>query len=344
MYELIEEGKARIKLKTSDKVSKSMDVFYNPVMKFNRDVSVLLLKSIPDKELHIADPLAGTGIRSIRFLLELSRKKLKSISINDYSHKSENAIKRNLELNKVSSKRVIIKNEDANLFMLNSKGFDYIDIDPFGTPNPYLDAAVKRISRRGILAITATDTSALSGTYPDACMRKYWSRPMRNELMHEIGLRILIRKVQLIGAQYEKALFPIFSYSKDHYIRIFLRCKKGKKKTDDVLRQHNYYLDSGPMWLGSLWDSKLAEDMARKDTMKEKFLETIRDEAKIKTVGFYDLHTIVKEHKLKGIPRKLGMIENLRSSGYKASETHFSGTGIRSNIELKELLSILRRG
>ncbi|MCU0373510.1 MAG: ATP-binding protein, partial [Ignavibacteria bacterium] len=42
-------------------------------------------------------------------------------------------------------------------------GFDYIDIDPFGSPCPFLDAAIKRLSRGGILAVTATDTSALAG-------------------------------------------------------------------------------------------------------------------------------------------------------------------------------------
>ena len=87
-----------------------------------------------------------------------------------------------------------------------------------------LDSAIKRISRNGILAVTNTDTAALTGTYPKACIRKYWSMPKRDYMMHETGLRILIRKVQLVGMQYEKALYPIFSYFKDHYFRIFFQC------------------------------------------------------------------------------------------------------------------------
>ena len=73
---------------------------------------------------------------------------------------------------------------------MNSTGFDYIDVDPFGSPNPFLDAAIKRIARDGILAVTATDTAPLCGTYTNACRRKYWAVPLRNELMHEIGIRI----------------------------------------------------------------------------------------------------------------------------------------------------------
>ena len=58
--------------------------------------------------------------------------------------------------------------------------------------------------------------------------------------MHETGIRILIRKIQLIGAQYNKALTPIFSYSKEHYFRVFLKCEKGKEaaskdKDDNVV-------------------------------------------------------------------------------------------------------------
>jgi len=132
--------------------------------------------------------------------------------------------------NFVGNKKIIIKNQDANLFLLNSTGFDYIDIDPFGTPNPFLDSAVKRISRDGILAVTSTDTAALTGTYPKATLRKYWAYSKKDEMMHETGLRILIRKIQLIAAQYDKALVPIFSYFKDHYYRIFFNSVKGKKR------------------------------------------------------------------------------------------------------------------
>lgn len=354
MHKIIEECSIKLRVPKAEKISKAMGVFYNPAMSINRDISVLLLNSINKDMLQIADPLAATGVRSIRFLKEMDKNKIKNICINDYDKDSIELIKQNLALNKVqykNNKKISIKNEDANLFLLNSAGFDYIDIDPFGTPNPFLDAACKRISRGGVLAVTATDTSALCGTFPNACIRKYWALPKKDAIMHETGLRILIRKAQLVAAQYDKALIPIFSYSKEHYMRIFLRAEKGKSKVDDVLSLHRYFNDAGPMWTGALWDKNLVNKIcinARRDKIfnknKEliKFLKIIKDESEINSVGFYDLHDICEKNKIKNMQKKDAIIEKIKKSGYKASETHFSGHGIRSGIPFKELIKILR--
>jgi tRNA (guanine26-N2/guanine27-N2)-dimethyltransferase len=385
MYEIIREGNAIIRIKKADKISKEMDVFYNPVMKLNRDISVLLLNSIDAKNTQIALPLAGSGIRGIRFLKELKKNKIKSISFNDYSIKAVNSIKNSLKLNNIKNKKIIIYNNDANLFLLNSSGFDYIDIDPFGTSNFYLDSAIKRISRNGILAVTNTDTAALTGTYPKACVRKYWSTPKRDYMMHETGLRILIRKIQLVGMQYEKALFPIFSYFKDHYFRIFFECVKGKKLCDEIALEHGMFNDVGPLWMGNLWEGKLVNRMYSsllKNSIGNKslkinsikneksiiiennnlmnkinkgiinnnqnynellrFLKIIKEEPKINAVGFYDVHDIAKKNKLKTIIRKEELIKKIKKCGYKAADTHFLGTGIRTNIDYKGFLELLK--
>lgn len=374
MYETIKEGKVTIKIKKVDKVSREMEVFYNPVMKLNRDISILLLNSIRNKGMHVALPLAGSGIRGIRFLKELSKGKIKSISFNDYDEKATKAIKDNLRLNNVKKFSIIkniateknkrrlklekirIYNDDASLFLLNSKGFDYIDVDPFGSSNVFLDAAVKRISREGILAVTNTDTAALTGTYPKVCYRKYWSKAKLDYLMHETGLRILTRKVQLIGMQYEKALIPMFSYFKDHYFRIFFRCNKGKKECDKISKEHGMFNDAGPMWLGKLWDKKLVNKifsqlnnaMKNKKPLNKKdiksikikinenynelfkFLKVIKEESKINSVGFIDTH------KMKKISKKEDLIKGLKKKGHKASSTHFLGTGIRTDKNLSK--------
>lgn len=344
MNKLIKEGKALVKAPIVKTVSKEMDVFYNPIMKFNRDLSILLLNSLDKNKLNITDPLAGSGIRSIRFLLELKKSKVKTISINDYSIDAFKSIKDNFRLNKIKiNKDITIKNGDANLFLLNSTGFDYIDVDPFGSPNFLLNSAIVRLSREGILAVTATDTSALAGTYPKACLRKYWAIPLRNELMHEIGLRILIRKIQLVGAQYNKALIPIFSYFKDHYMRVFLKCEKSKEETNNILRQHAMFENAGPIWKGQLWDKKLVNKMVKNNKIEEnkKFLSIIKEESKINTIGFYELHKIAKKYKV-DIPRKEELIKKLRKEGYKACETHFCGVGVRSDIGMEELLGIIQ--
>ena len=370
---IISEGKARFYASVADdgKISKELDVFYNPIMKFNRDVSVLLMNSIGRQNIQIADILAGSGVRSLRLLLELDSGIIKNITVNDYSPDFPELFKKNLELNDIATTgEIIIKNADANKLLLESSGFDYIDVDPFGSPNDFLELSIVRLSRDGILAVTATDTAPLSGTYPDACQRKYWARPMRNYLMHEVGLRILIRKVQLLGANHDKALVPIYSYFKDHYNRIFFKCIKSKKEVDNVLEQHKYFLYcnkcmisrtsefnnehcikcsnpmeySGPMWIGDLCDTTLTEKILNlnKDESNTNFLNTISEESKIKFIGFHDIHVLCKNFKLT-IPNFDSLIEQIKQKGYFVSRTHFDALGIKTNIPIDELKMIIEK-
>lgn len=357
MYETIREGSIKLKIPKAEKISKEMGVFYNPAMSLNRDISVLLLNSVNKNNLQIADPLAATGVRSIRFLKELNKNKIKNISINDHNKDAVDLIKQNMALNKIPYKnnsKITIQNQDANLFLLNSNGFDYVDIDPFGNPNYFLDSASKRLSRDGILAVTATDTSALCGTFPKACLRKYWAMPKRDAIMHETGLRILIRKIQLIAAQYDKALVPIFSYSKEHYMRVFLKNEKGKNKVDGILNLHGCFNEAGPMWLGDLWDKKLANsiylnmmlnnvfNVLNKNKELANFLSIVKEESKINCVGFYDLHDISEKIKIKYLQKKEVIINKIKQSGYKSSNTHFKGEGVRSDIPYSKFVSLLK--
>ena len=335
----IQEGKAMVFVDTPKIITKKLPVFYNTVMKLNRDLSILLLDAFPKDKFNIGLPLAGSGIRGIRFLKELPKKKINSIAFNDYKNDFLGVMKKNLTANKLSKdKRIFLYNQDANEFFIQSKGFDYIDIDPFGTPNPFLDSAMKRLARKSILAVTATDTSALCGTHPKAGIRKYWAKPLHNELMHEVGLRILIRKIQLVAAQYDRALTPILAFSINHYFRVFFSCIKGKEATDKVLKQHGFFKESGPMWLGSLGDKKLAAAMLLKTEDKKAFklLEILKEELDVDTVGFYDTHRLGKK-----IPVRNKLIEKIRKKGYKVSVTHFNPMGVKSNIPEKELMKLI---
>src|SRR3989344_5511183 len=235
---MIHEGSAQLNVGTG-KISKKLEVFYNPAMKFNRDVTLLLLHSIDRKKLNIGLPLEASGVRVIRMMKELPAAIIKHISCNDNSQEAFEKMQEHITLNKVKGK-ITVTQKDADLFFEESNGFDYIDIDPFGSPNSFLNAAIKRLSRNGILAVTATDTSALTGTYERATLRKYWARPLRNELMHEVSVRILIRCVQLLGTIHDKALTPLYSYARDHYVRVFFRCEKGRKKVDEIIHQHQH--------------------------------------------------------------------------------------------------------
>ncbi len=346
-------------------VHAGMEVFYNPVMASNRNISILLLNSVENIQMNICDPLAGSGIRSLRFLKELKKSKIKQLYANDMKENFKEVFNLGLKLNKLKldKNKLSLFSKDANLFLQEHIGFDYIDIDPFGSPNPFLALAVARISRRGIIAFTATDTAALTGTYPKVTRRKYWAEPLRNYLMHEIGLRILIRKVQLQGVQFDKALVPILSYSKDHYFRAYFRNEKGKEKCDELLKQHQYFLYcnnclsfktsvynkekcscgtefvfAGPLWIGKLSDEKLLEKMVENNPFPEeqKFLELLLGEAKVNQVGFYDLHEIAR--KLKMDPPKM----ELALKKLKGVRTHFLMTGVKSERTITEITKLVK--
>lgn len=340
-----------------------MEVFYNPVMASNRNLSVLLLNCLPNKEMNIADPLAGSGIRSLRFLKELKKGKIKTLFVNDAKDNFPNIFASNLKLNKISKSKnnqnIVVGQEDASLFLLHHPGFDYIDIDPFGSPNPFLAAAVARISRGGILAITATDTAALTGTYPKVTLRKYWATALKNYMMHETGIRILIRKVQLQGIQFDKALVPILAYSREHYFRIYFINQKGKEKCDKIIKQHQYLLFcsdclsyqkstfnkntcecghdftfAGPLWTGDIFDKKLITLMVKNNPFPEeqKFLELLQQEADV--VGFYDLHVLAKKNH-KEPPKMETALRVL-----KGTRTHFCLTGVKTEKSISGTKSL----
>ncbi|HIH39433.1 TPA: hypothetical protein HA219_01795 [Candidatus Woesearchaeota archaeon] len=351
----IQEGKAVIEVDENPKVSKKLQVFYNPVMKLNRDMTVLLLNSAENKQMQIADIMAGTGVRSIRLINELKKNKIKKICTNDIN--SIKKIKRNFKLSnlKLNKSKVEFHSEDANLFLLKSNGFDYIDIDPFGTPNDFLDSSVKRLSRNGILGVTATDTSVLAGTYPKTCRRIYWSSSFRNGFMHESSLRILIRKVQLIGAQFEKALIPVFSYAKEHYARVFFRCIKNRTLCEELIKQHKYVLFNpktlayevsnhnfrdnwiaiGPLFVGSLSNNALIKKMINLTNDKEakKLLTLIHNELDI--VGSYDLHMLSKKLKVP-VPNFESIIRKA-----KATRVHYNPNAIKTKLGIEELKKLI---
>lgn len=369
MKGIITEGKAKIRIQGGGKITRKMPVFYNPAMKLNRDISVLLLESLQCNRLKIADPLAASGIRAVRFLKELEKSKVDKAYVNDGSVTAAANIRENLKLNTVSGRKAVVSNEEANIFLLKNKPFDYIDIDPFGTPVVFLDSAVKSLSRNGILAVTATDTAALSGTAPRACLRKYWAIPLKNQLMHEIGLRILARRVQLAAATHEKALVPIYSYSMLHYMRIFFRCSYKISDVDAALGNHrriSYCSNclstkisaeefcrkckskktaiAGPMWAGKLWDAKLAALIYKnnKDRSNAAFLRTISDESKIGAFGFYDTHVFSSRLGIH-VPKLESVISALNKQGFMASRTHFNGNGVRTNASVSEFEKVIKK-
>ena len=343
---MIKEGKAIISVKMQKIPTRKMEVFYNPVMKLNRDLSIALLIALRKRKMVVADPLAGSGIRAIRFLKELPKGTVKKIYVNDRSVVAVAAIKKNFRLNKI--KNIAIDQNDANEFLKKRK-FDYIDIDPFGYPGPFIDSAFNSINTAGILAVTATDTAALCGSARKACLRKYTAINFRNPMMHEIGLRILIGWVARNAEEYGKKIEPILSYSKDHYMRTFVKVKKGGKHElgmvwlcDNCLsfgenkkcRCKTKMLVVGPLWSGKIGNPKIVKKINKINSSK--FMDLLQKDTESNLVGHYDVHEFASRYKLPNLPN---LDEIAKKS--KGIRTHFNPLGIKTAKNPKELLKII---
>lgn len=347
---------------------KNDQAFYNPEAKLSRDIGIALIFALGKNNLRAADVLSGTGARTLRLIKETPKGTFKKIFTNDINPKSTRIIKQNAKENKISQK-IKISNNEATLFLMGLNMMDYIDIDPFGSPVPFVDTAMRRLAKGGVLAIAATDTAALTGASFQACVRKYNARPLHGEMMHEIGMRILVKKVQEIAGQHEKALTPIYCHSSNHYMRAYFKCENGAEKTKNTLSQHGFVhycyrcLDrhtskynepkkccgapmtvAGPLWLGNLWDEQLAKKMERLNISPEahKLTKNIAQESKIQSLGTFSLPHLSSVLG-KNAPKQEKVFETLQRQGYKAALSHFGKELIRTNAPLETMKKLFKK-
>lgn len=374
----VEEGLTKIQFPEFDKISSDAPVFYNPHMELNRDISILALQTFQkqeDRNINICDLFGGSGIRGVRYKNEIDG--VGHVFINDISETANEYERHNVELNNLED--IEIFQHDASMFLRMHRGeFDVIDIDPFGTPSPFLDSAGYCSRRNSLLCVTATDTSALCGTYKEPCIRKYNAKPYKSEYCHETGIRILAGFVALTLAKYSKSIEVKLSHSTEHYMRLYIEVKKGSKKSDECLKNIGYIshckhclyreenkglatstpnicpecgeklIQAGPLWLGEIQNEEfiskmIVESENKKLNTKEdvlKLLESCRIEAE-SPATFYDVHKICKILKISA-PKLDLVFGNLEKEGFEAVKTHFNPLGIKTNTPLKKIKEIIK--
>lgn len=268
--DFFKEGKVRFF--AEDKQLKKAEVFFNPKRKFDRDLNVLLVSSLMHENSAGLELFSGSGIRGLRLCIETG--KFSSFNFNDI--KSKEIIERNLQINKKKLFGIdkIVTSFDSVSFK-TSKKYDYIDIDPFGSPVFYLDSALELLKKGGILAVSATDTAALIGSAQKACQRKYNSVSLKTAYSNEIGIRILIKKVFETAAKHSITLLPLLFNFEGNFIRVYFMSTTSKMKASVgyayqcskcPARQINYgvrcrYCGSkmhkiGKLWLGPLYSKR----------------------------------------------------------------------------------------
>jgi tRNA (guanine26-N2/guanine27-N2)-dimethyltransferase len=389
--ETIKEGEVKVVVpkldayvkKPSDYAPSKAPVFYNPTMELNRDLAVLALQvhqKLLGREVSVCEPLTGCGLRGVRFAVEVEG--VRRVFLNDIKPEAARLAGFNAELNGVAD-CVEVSNEDANLFLSRHaaprKRFDYVDVDPFGPPVPYIDSAIRALRNGGLLALTATDMAPLCGVHPRACLRKYGGQPLRTEYCHELAVRLLIGCLTMMAAKHAIGVEVLFSHSVDHYVRAYSVVHYGARVADKSVRQMGYILHcfscfhretvsgitsplkrvcpgcgaklnaAGPLWLGRIADKNfcsLMERKAKKRGLRQekrilKMLSLVQNEAEA-PVTYFRVDKICDNLNLP-IPALKKVIGKIKKEGFQAVPTHFNSRGIRTDAAASVVMEVVTK-
>ncbi|NWU22618.1 TRM1 dimethyltransferase, partial [Dyaphorophyia castanea] len=181
--------------------------------------------------LRVLEALAASGLRSVRFALEVPG--LGAVVASDSSPRAAALMARNVARNGVGD-LVTPRLADARMLMYQSKAerapFDVIDLDPYGSPAPFLDAAVQAVSEGGLLCVTCTDMAVMAGNSAETCYSKYGAVSLKGKFCHEMALRIILHSLDLRANCYQRFVVPLLSVSADFYVRVFVRVFTGQAK------------------------------------------------------------------------------------------------------------------
>ncbi|KAI9659827.1 MAG: RNA methyltransferase tRNA(m5U54)methyltransferase [Bathelium mastoideum] len=194
-------------------------------------------RQIPTQHrIRILDALSATGLRALRYAKELPFNAV--ITANDKSKDATKSIKQNVEHNGLQGQiTVTTTNAQAHMYALlgdddnqgsSREKYDVVDLDPYGTAAPFLDAAVQALKQGGLLCVTCTDAGVFASCgYPEKTYALYGGLPIKGLHSHEGGLRLILHAISTSAARYGFAVEPLLSLSIDFYARIFVRVRRS---------------------------------------------------------------------------------------------------------------------
>lgn len=235
--------------------------------------------------------------------------------------------------------------------------FDWVDLDPYGTPTPFLAAALDAVRPGGLLAVTATDMMVLAGVQPGACERRYGARPIRGRLGPEGGLRILLAYLARDARERGRSIRPLLCYVRDHYVRATVEVRESVPEGDPVgwvdprSWQGPFVGDRGPygpLWLGPLFDRALVLSLQVPPTSAcpretERFLERVKEELGADVPFYYEANTLASTLDLPEPPELARFLLALREEGHRAARTHARPEGFRTDAPRAAVETIARR-
>ncbi|WP_115863116.1 tRNA (guanine(26)-N(2))-dimethyltransferase [Halorussus litoreus] len=360
----VTEGGVEVEVPEQEGEGVGDEVFFNPVQELNRDLTVATLRAYRDREPRAKtylDATAASGVRGVRAAAEGW-----DATLADVDELAVELCRRNLAGNDLDGEVV---HRDANA-VLHESLFDVVDIDPFGTPIPFADAAFA--NARNLVCITATDTAPLCGAHFHSGVRKYSAVPRNTDYHAEMGVRILLGALARTAARYDVGVRPVFTHATNHYVRTYLELDHSATDANAAVEQLGHVshcesclyrehdagliadpldvcpecgservLVAGPLWLGPAHEAEFVaavreelDDSMGTVTRAERLLETL--EAELHEPTHYDQHRLCKEwtRAASGMDE---FLDALREAGFEASRTHYGGTTFKTDATVAEI-------
>ena len=297
------------------------------------------------------DQQSATGVRALRLVAESQT--FERFLLTD-SHPEAVRV---LAANARSAPGVTVQRWDART-PPSDPPFDYVDVDPYGSPLPFLPAAFGALAAEGVLAVTATDMMVLAGAQSAACYRLYGARPVRARLGSEGGLRILLAAIAREAARHDGGVDPLLAYVRGHHVRAYVRWRRGLRTPAPVGEIEPRAWAGpplggpgpfGPLWLGRLFEAELVERLQVPPSAQEPkevgaLLDRFRAEARVDVPFYYEPNALARQLK-EARPVPLAEFERqIRAAGFGFARTHVRPEGFRTDAPRSVVESIAHAG
>jgi tRNA (guanine26-N2/guanine27-N2)-dimethyltransferase len=339
------------------------EVFYNPEQELNRDITVATLRAYREREPRAEtylDAMTASGIRGVRAAADGW-----SVTCADTDPDAVALCRENLARN----------NQDAEVLcrdvnpLLHETFFDVVDLDPFGTPVPFVDAAFQ--GTRNLLCVTATDTAPLCGAHFEPGVRRYSAVPRNTEYHAEMGVRVLLSALVRTGARYDVAPRPLLTHATKHYVRTYLELDRGAGEANEAVDElgHIHHCEhclwrtterglladapescpncghgiqtAGPVWLGRTCDPAFVarvgasiDDSFGTAERSRTLLATLASELPRPT--HYDQHRLCKRWG-RSADAMDAFLGRLADAGHSVSRTHYGGTTFKTDADVSTI-------
>ena len=331
--------------------------FYNPGMTAARDLSVLLAGRLVPRGGRVLDGLAATGALGVRIAAESGA--APHVVLNDKNPRAVALIRANLAGNRIEGAEVL--HGDLNAHLADDSPYELVEIDPFGSPVPFLDAALRSARRGSVLGVAATDTAVLCGAKPEAARRRYLADVHHTDAHAEVATRVLLGYLARAAARFDRAVEPLLAYAAEHFVHVHVRLSEGAARADRALANLGFVRFDpatgahdplpgaptagaiGPVWLGPLVDPATLASLRPTPATgfaAARIVDRMREEVALPPFFFENNETARRA----GVdPRPLpNVLEGLRAHGRRAAPTLFRENAFKTDLPASELLDLYR--